>query len=404
MNNERNALKAGLFIIASLGLILAVIFSIRGVGQLLDRQRHLIVTFDLADDIGGLRIGDEVRIGGYMVGMVKNITLDTGQTTPHLQVLIGLPARYEIHTNADVRIQSSVTGVSVLNFESLGTGALLDNNGSIRGQASTLTQLAAMVSDVTPRFKSIAANLEQATSRFASSTLDKTETTIDKIATLADEGSALAVLAGKQINPDLPATIGHAARGMMQEIEDVIGQSKGDLRTSIANIAAATDALRQKTPEILEHFDQLLASVQKTVDGVNASLDDIQKTVVNTRELTAAARELLTSNRSRIDNMIIALRKTGDNLKNASAEIRRSPWRLLYKPAAGEMANLNLFDSARAFAEGAGELSDATQALRDALQSGQIDPNQLKTMLEQLDHSFNQFNTVENKLWQQVKQ
>lgn len=154
---------------------------------MLDRQRHLIVTFDLADDIGGLRIGDEVRIGGYMVGMVKNITLDTEQTTPHLQVLIGLPARYEIHANADVRIQSSVTGVSVLNFESLGTGALLDNNGSIRGQASTLTQLAVMVSDVTPRFKSIAANLEQATSRFASSTLDKTETTIDKIATLADE-------------------------------------------------------------------------------------------------------------------------------------------------------------------------------------------------------------------------
>lgn len=153
MNNERNALKAGLFIIASLGLILAVIFSIRGVGQLLDRQRHLIVTFDLADDIGGLRIGDEVRIGGYMVGMVKNITLDTEQTTPHLQVLIGLPARYEIHANADVRIQSSVTGVSVLNFESLGTGALLDNNGSIRGQASTLTQLAVMVSDVTPRFQ-----------------------------------------------------------------------------------------------------------------------------------------------------------------------------------------------------------------------------------------------------------
>lgn len=33
MNNERNALKAGLFIIASLGLILAVIFSIRGVGS-----------------------------------------------------------------------------------------------------------------------------------------------------------------------------------------------------------------------------------------------------------------------------------------------------------------------------------------------------------------------------------
>src|SRR5690606_22892487 len=98
-----------------------------------------------------------------------------------------------------------------------------------------------------------------------------------------------------------------------------------------------------------------------------------------------------------------SLKKTGDNLKAASAEIRRSPWRLLYKPGKNEMANLNLFDSARAFAEGANDLADATTALRDALQTQQLDDQQLRNLLERLDLTFQKFNQVEQELRNQVE-
>ena len=58
-------------------------------------------------------------------------------------------------------------------------------------------------------------------------------------------------------------------------------------------------------------------------------------------------------NRGKLEGIISSLKATGDNLKAASEEIRRSPWRLLYKPSDTEMANLNVYDSARAFSDGA---------------------------------------------------
>jgi hypothetical protein len=84
--------------------------------------------------------------------------------------------------------------------------------------------------------------------------------------------------------------------------------------------------------------------------------------------------------------------------------VRRSPWRLLYKPAPGEMANLNLYDAARQFAEGAGDLNDAAVSLRDVLKDPDAKPEHVQKLMDRLDASFSEFQTVEQKLWTSVKQ
>ena len=68
------------------------------------------------------------------------------------------------------------------------------------------------------------------------------------------------------------------------------------------------------------------------------------------------------------------------------------------------MANLNLYDSARQFADGAGSLNDAALALRDALANKNADPEQVKELLKKLDERFANFRHVEDKLWTQVQQ
>ena len=67
------------------------------------------------------------------------------------------------------------------------------------------------------------------------------------------------------------------------------------------------------------------------------------------------------------------------------------------------MANLNLFDAARAFAEGANEMSDAATALRDALSDPAAKPELIENLVQQLDKSFGEFKTVEDELWQRVR-
>jgi ABC-type transporter Mla subunit MlaD len=75
MNNERNALKAGIFIIISMVLIVAIVVGIKGVGRFLEPMRQATVAFKLSDDIGGLAPGDEVRIGGAKVGVVRSVSI-----------------------------------------------------------------------------------------------------------------------------------------------------------------------------------------------------------------------------------------------------------------------------------------------------------------------------------------
>ena len=120
--------------------------------------------------------------------------------------------------------------------------------------------------------------------------------------------------------------------------------------------------------------------------------------------MTASANSVITGSKSKLEAMIASLKTTGDNLKNASAEIRRSPWRLLYTPKKGEMNNLNIYDSARQFAEGANDLNDAAQALRDALHDKSAQPEQIRTLMDKVEKSFTKVNDVEQKLWTEVKE
>jgi ABC-type transporter Mla subunit MlaD len=60
--NDRNAFKAGLFIIISLFLIIALILGIKGIGRFVVRTQDRMVRFALSDDIGGLSPGDSLPI------------------------------------------------------------------------------------------------------------------------------------------------------------------------------------------------------------------------------------------------------------------------------------------------------------------------------------------------------
>jgi ABC-type transporter Mla subunit MlaD len=171
----------------------------------------------------------------------------------------------------------------------------------------------------------------------------------------------------------------------------------------MANLNASTGDLKSKLPGLLEQVDGVLSRLTKTVDEVNKTMVDVQAAVTSTRELASSARNIVVGNRGKFDGMIASLKTTADNLKAASAEIRRSPWRLLYKPAPGEMANLNLFDAARQFSDGANALNDATLALRDALNNPQAGKDEIQKLMEKVDQSFSHFQEVESKLWKSVE-
>jgi ABC-type transporter Mla subunit MlaD len=402
MAQERNALKAGIFIVTTIIMAIGVIVGIQGLEKFTQPTVLRTVRFELSDDLGGLRVGDDVRVGGFKVGVVRSIELLADVNDPHQQpkivVSFSMPVKYAVRRDAQIAIQGTVTGTSWLNFDSLGSGEALAAGQPLTGRPGTMTQLVSALREITPQVQGMVMDVRTRTVPLLNDTLSRYGKTAD------EAGGLLADFRGR-----MPAMIekynvvADRAAEMMVQVRDLIGDTKGDFRGTMANLNASTGDLKSKLPGLLEQVDGVLSRLTKTVDEVNKTMVDVQAAVTSTRELASSARNIVVGNRGKFDGMIASLKTTADNLKAASAEIRRSPWRLLYKPAPGEMANLNLFDAARQFSDGANALNDATLALRDALNNPQAGKDEIQKLMEKVDQSFSHFQEVESKLWKSVE-
>jgi len=235
--------------------------------------------------------------------------------------------------------------------------------------------------------------------------LDTAKDTVVAYKTTAETATDLIKHVRERIDPivDRYYTVADTAKGALANIRDIFGDTRTDFRTTVANLKDATGTVKDKLPGMMDKVDGLLTKITTAVDDTSQALQDVKKIAANTRDATQTVRQVIVTNHGKLDAMIASLKTTGDNLKYASSEVRRSPWRLLYKPGAGEVANLNLYDSTRQFAEGAGQLNDAAVALRDALKDPDVDQAQVQKLVEKLDKSFAGFQDVEQQLWQQVK-
>jgi ABC-type transporter Mla subunit MlaD len=319
-----------------------------------------------------------------------------------ITVSFNMPRRFILHKDAVVAIQSTVTGVSVLNFSSLGGGPPLAEGDTLPGHPSALASLLG----AGPEIAGLIKDVRTTTVPKANMAVDRVTDAIGTYKETGQTATEFIKYLRSKIDPIIERyyAVADTAKAALQNVSDLFGDTKSDFRTTVANLKDATGTVKDRLPGMVDKVDGLLTKITTAVDSTNVALEDVKRIVSNTKDVSQTARSVIVSNRGKIEAMISSLKITGDNLKNATAEVRRSPWRLLYKPAPGEMANLNLYDSARQFADGAGQLNDAATALRDAVKDPDVDQTQVQKLLEKLDSSFSNFNQVENELWKQVKQ
>ena len=251
---------------------------------------------------------------------------------------------------------------------------MLADGGELNGHPSSITQLLSDLGDTAPQIKGIVTDFRTNTMPKVNEDAAKASATLTSIRTA---GESITNLLGDTVPPDL--------------------------RKTIANLSSITGTTKEKLPEILDHANHVMVSAGTAIDKAQGTMEDIRATAANAKDVTAGARDLITGNRGKFDNIIAGLKASSDNLKGATAEVRRSPWRLLYHPGPGELDNLELYDAARQFADGANNVNDASTALKDALSNPNVDKAQVARLIKKLDESFTNFNTVEQKLWKTVK-
>ena len=129
----------------------------------------------------------------------------------------------------------------------------------------------------------------------------------------------------------------------------------------------------------------------------------LQRTMSNIEAMSAQIRDMVNVNQDNINEIMDNFTQVSANMKAASKEIRRNPWRLLYKPKKGELHSQNIYDAARAFSDGAAELDQAVAKMSTLVkmypEGLPADDPQMVRVRKRLDDVFKRFTEAEEALW-----
>jgi phospholipid/cholesterol/gamma-HCH transport system substrate-binding protein len=394
---DKNALKAGIFIVTAAALALTVFFLVGRLG--FSRDQTWTIRFDVADDVSGVGPGADVRIGGVAVGEVTSVGIS--DDFRHVDVKVTLPNEVVLRSEPRVVIQATVTGVAWLNFDSLGDGEPIPPGGVIVGDAGTISNLVAAANRLAPAVTGLVDDVRDTTLPKVNEVLGKTSNTIDNVdSTVSRFGEA----ADRTANA-------------AQTVEELLERNRENLDATLASLRQASERAPRLIDDaniLVNNWSTAADSVRETLDGTGERLDalladaqviagDLKETSKETSATVKDVHSIISGNRGKIETIITRMRDTSSTLNLASSEIRRSPWRLLYRPDGTQRESLDLYDSARRFAEGAASLQDAAIALGDAANDPAADPAKVDQLLVELQQKFQEFDRVERALYERLK-
>ncbi|MAH65639.1 MAG: hypothetical protein CMJ27_04505 [Phycisphaerae bacterium] len=416
-DNRRNNVRAGLFTLSAILLFFATMVVLNGswLSSILGSFNRYVVRFELADGVSGLNVGSQIRVGGLVRGAVTGIELigfEDGKQ-PTALVSFEVDEVIDLWSNAvAIRTSSILGGGSWINISTVGganvvtaapttkngaTAELLPTDGSgtidatpgdgllttiVGGQnASTTRQILTNVSNLTgfvdskvkPVFddqvepalvdaRTVVGSVRRDYESWSESigrTLDNVETASSDLETTMEAAQT----AMTDVRRDL------------RLVSELVQRNIGRIDEAVADLEVITENGVAITRRIK---DDTLARVDEALDGGVTAIDDASRILQRLEiQLTAA----MPSIRAVLQDAMIA----AGELKLATIEIRRSPWRILYKPSPTELANENLFAAARDFTIAAGEARVAAESFQAVMENhpDRIDQDpELQAMIE----------------------
>jgi hypothetical protein len=447
MAKKRDEFTLGLWVIAVVVLLVAVVIFIGGRRWGQTYRRYTVrfpVTYALPDEI---KAGAHIYCGGALVGRVYRAALQ--QVNEKGDRPAALWAYFEVGISEVVELRSDCSivargpllgGGGKLIIKDPGrTGRVIQEGGLISGaSAGSFNEaldfinaeldpdnpigLLAMVKtqldagDADSILAKVHASLDDlnAITRNVSRQVNpaQREVLISKLHTVLDNINATTSELRAQVQPGTEGTLlakVHTALDRvntgLQEAKDMLAEDRVPIRETLQTL--------QRTADLVEHriagpvaAELDLANTRSLLNRVHASLEKIDESLVDLRTISDRSKTLVVLNEDRINRLMMNLGETAAHLKSASKDLRRNPWRLLYRPSLEETRQLNVFDAAREFAEAAARLDDsATQLAALAKSHGggvPADSPQLAEIRKRLEQTFEDYVRAEQALWKQL--
>lgn len=414
MSQDRDHAKAGLFVLVGLLVTAAVIVVLADIDAWTDDTQTVRVQYHLSDGLQGLKVGAPVKVGGEAVGHVTRIDdMTQKQSSSGLDRVVSklvtfvIPQRYQLFTDARIDMQVPAIGSgTALNIADVGRAEPYQPGDVIQGRIAPsklardfVAQLGIRqreqlrIRQIIERIESISMQVDEdwpALAKPARELLvqaNEVARRVDAIAVDLEKVATDVERIVSDIEARAPALLDSAngavreAKQTIASIRQVIDENQADVRKAMANIERITESLRTGR----------MRQITELLDGANETVAQLQ----------AGSRDLSTLIRSQspvLQRAFANLQLTAEQLKLASIEVRRAPWRLLYEPDRAELESDNLYDATRSFAMAASSLESAAASLR-AMQSADADSAQVSEQLDYLQALFDKFRDAEQGFW-----
>jgi ABC-type transporter Mla subunit MlaD len=420
MSNERDNFKAGLFVIVGVVVALIFIWQLADIEQWYTQYQRVKVHYRLSDGVRGLKAGAQVTLGDQPIGTVETIEQVTdGERVTGMLVTVVIPEDIKMYQDAAVELVVPPLGSGTrLNIRSVGATDPYEPSGQIEGQLAGSTLTASLVRDI---------GIQD----------EQRQAIRDIIANVRDLTASL--------KADIPQ-ITASTRALLDDAQPMLEES----RQAIANFRAATDDVKQITASVRQRSDQWLTRIDNITDGaesalntvdrlitdkdptIRQTLDDLRAMIDNARSISQSLREqtlaqvhaaldkvqtvldnadhatdeldqFVTSQRPVIERAVANAQIAAGQLKLAAVEIRRSPWRLMYKPIEQELETDNIYDAARSLVLAAEAVQASTDSLRAVAQRSDIDTQTVQTMITDLRSLLDNYSQAENAFWETIR-
>lgn len=413
--SDLDNLRAGAFVLVALVAALVIVLILAGVGDKLKPRTRYTVFFPLGSEPSGLEVDSAVLVNGRPVGVVKSVRLELDPTNEdedgtYFQILVDRKIRFYGEPRAFLNRPLLGAGAT-LNFPTIGevgsaaqapAGAVFEGAiapPSFLAQAGYGPEQQAQVQDILSRGSAFANELESMVKDFRENTYPKLTELVAEIEARfggwLDSGDRI-VANVESASDRLPAIsesvesrVGEARR-LIATAQEILDENRPAVKETVENARASTERMNSL-------IESLQNDTKPTIDGM---LADARSAMESARKTVERADSLLAESSPSLRRTVANARLASDQLKFTLEEVRRSPWRLLYRPDTRELEFELLYDAARIYAAAVSDLRDASAALEEAssgaaARGSSIAVDRAEELSAQLDRAFESYQAAE---------
>lgn len=375
---SRNNVRVGIFVTVVMMLFLFVLVALTDIASSLNKStEQYVVRFNVLSGVSNLKSGADVRVGGLSMGKVVAVepVLDD-QPFETIEVRIEIESRVTLYDNAVIVLSSSLLGAeSWLDCPSVGNptdGETVAPGGMIiatdsMGMLTTLlgSGNAAKAGTIMDDFQQTARSARS----FVKTIDEKAGPVMENLQTISTDTRELLSQvkdenwANWSGSVDRLFTWAVGATGsfdetieegrlLMTDLRGVVDENRSDINQIVSNTESFSARL---DAEIAEKAIAMLDRGQEGLDQAMAVMENLRD------DYESWAVDIGES----LGNASLA----SQQLKLAMIEIRRSPWKVLYKPTNKELQHELLYEATRSFAVAAADIKAASMSVKRIMEN-----------------------------------